>query len=175
MSNPASPLGWGIVGLGWVSADFTAPAILKSPGSRLVACLGSSHEKSRAVAERFVVPRAHASLEALMADPEVDAIYVATPNALHRETVLAAARAGKHVLCEKPFAMHVGDAREMAAACAEAGVLLRIAHQLRMEEAVVRVREIVRAGELGRIAAITMERASGMPPRTTWRFALGNG
>ena len=169
MSNSASPLRWGIVGLGWVSADFTGPAMLKSPGSRIAACLGSSLEKGKAFAERFQVERAHASLDAMMADPDVDAIYVATPNALHREVVLAAARAGKHVLCEKPFAMDVAEAREMTEACRRAGVILRVAHQLRLEAVVVRAREIVRSGRLGRIAAISLERASAMPPRTTWR------
>jgi 1,5-anhydro-D-fructose reductase (1,5-anhydro-D-mannitol-forming) len=169
MSEAHTPLRWGIIGLGWVSADFTAPAIQKSSGSRLLACLGSSPDKGKAFAERFSVPHVHASLAAMMADPEVDAVYVATPNALHSEAVLAAARAGKHVLCEKPFAMNAAEAREMAAACRQAGVVLRVAHQLRLEEAVVRAREIVQSGRLGRIAAISLERASANPPRKTWR------
>jgi 1,5-anhydro-D-fructose reductase (1,5-anhydro-D-mannitol-forming) len=169
MSNSASPLRWGIVGLGWVSTDFTGPAIVKSPGSRMVACLGSSPQKGKVFAERFELERVHADLDALMADPDVDAVYVATPNAMHREAVLAAARAGKHVLCEKPFAMTIADAQEMTEACRRAGVVLRVAHQLRLEEAVVRARAIVRSGRLGRIAAISLERASAMPPRTTWR------
>jgi 1,5-anhydro-D-fructose reductase (1,5-anhydro-D-mannitol-forming) len=165
----ASPLRWGIIGLGWVSSDYLAPAIRKSAASRLVACLGSSAEKGKAFAERFGVPRAHASLEAMMADPEVDAVYVATPNAIHVEAVLAAAAARKHVLCEKPFAMNAADARSMTQACAQAGVVLRVAHQLRLEQAVIHAREIARSGRLGRIAAISLERASAMPPRTTWR------
>ena len=165
----ASPLHWGIIGLGWVSSDFVVPAMRKNPGSRVVACLGSSPEKSKAFAERFGIAKAHGSLAAMMADGEVDAVYVATPNAIHQEAVLAAAQAGKHVLCEKPFAMNVGDAREMSAACRDAKVVLRVAHQLRMEEIVVRAREIVRSGRLGRIAAISLERASAMPPRSTWR------
>jgi 1,5-anhydro-D-fructose reductase (1,5-anhydro-D-mannitol-forming) len=169
MNNSISPLRWGIVGLGWVSTDFTAPAMAKSRGSRMAACLGSSPEKGRAFAERFQVERVHADLEAMMADPGVDAIYVATPNTTHRDIVLAAARAGKHVLCEKPFAMHVAEAREMGEACKRAGVVLRVAHQLRLEEVVIRAREIVRSGRLGRIAAISLERASAMPPRSTWR------
>jgi 1,5-anhydro-D-fructose reductase (1,5-anhydro-D-mannitol-forming) len=143
--------------------------MLKSTGSRITACLGSSLEKGKAFAERFGVERVHGSLDAMMADPNVDAVYVATPNAMHREAVLAAARAGKHVLCEKPFALHVAEAREMSEACKRAGVVLRVAHQLRLEEVVVRAREIARSGRLGRIAAISIERASAMPPRTTWR------
>jgi 1,5-anhydro-D-fructose reductase (1,5-anhydro-D-mannitol-forming) len=165
----ASPLNWGIIGLGWVSSDFAVPAMRKSSGSRVVSCLGSSPEKGKAFAERFGIDRAHGSLAAMMADGEVDAVYVATPNAIHKEAVLAAAQAGKHVLCEKPFAMNVRDAREMTAACRDAKVVLRVAHQLRMEETVVRAREIVRSGRLGRIAAISLERASAMPPRSTWR------
>jgi 1,5-anhydro-D-fructose reductase (1,5-anhydro-D-mannitol-forming) len=73
------------------------------------------------------------------------------------------------VLCEKPFAMKVEDAREMVDVCRKAGIVLRVAHQLRLEEAVVHAREIALSGRLGRIAAISLERASAMPPRTTWR------
>ena len=164
-----APLRWGVIGLGWATNDFVAPAMQKSAGSRIVACLGSSPEKGKVFAERFQVGTVHASLGAMLTDPNVDAVYVATPNATHKDMVVAAARAGKHVLCEKPFAMTVGEAREMAAACREAGVVLRVAHQLRLEPVVVRARQIVRSGRLGRIAAITLERASAMPPRTTWR------
>jgi 1,5-anhydro-D-fructose reductase (1,5-anhydro-D-mannitol-forming) len=169
MSAAAMPLRWGVIGLGWVSTDFTCPGMLASPGSRLVACLGSSPQKGAAFAARFGVERVHATLQAMMADPDVDAVYVAVPNALHREVVLAAAAAGKHLLCEKPFAMSVAEAREMTQACARAGVVLRVAHQMRMEQALVRAREIVRSGRLGRIAAVSFERASGNPPRDTWR------
>ena len=167
--SSASPLTWGVIGLGWVSTDFVVPGMRNSPGSKVLACLGSSPEKGKVFAERFGVPKAHPSLAAMLADRDIDAVYVATPNAMHKEAVVAAARAGKHVLCEKPFAMNVADARAMATACCDAGVVLRVAHQLRMEEIVIRAREIVQSGRLGRIAAISIERASGMPPRTTWR------
>ncbi|MCC6534335.1 MAG: Gfo/Idh/MocA family oxidoreductase [Burkholderiales bacterium] len=164
-----SRLRWGIIGLGWVSTDLVCPGMKKSPGSEIAACLGSSAEKGQAFAQRFGVPRVHATLSDMMQDADVDAVYVATPNALHKDAVLAAARAGKHVLCEKPFAMSVADARAMVQACRGAGIVLRIAHQLRMEQAVNRARDIVRSGALGRVAAISIERSSAMPPRTTWR------
>lgn len=169
MSGTPSPVRWGIVGLGWVSADFVAPAMVKSPGSRLVACLGSSLAKGQAFAERFGVERVHSDLEALMHDPDVDAVYIALPNALHHEAVLAAARGKKHVLCEKPFAMNVGQARQMVAACQAAGVILRIAHQIRLDTAVGRARAIVHSGRLGRLVAMSVERASGLAARTAWR------
>jgi 1,5-anhydro-D-fructose reductase (1,5-anhydro-D-mannitol-forming) len=161
---------WGVVGLGWVANDFVGPALKKSATSTMAACLGSTPEKTRAYAEKFGVERAHADLASLMADTTVDAVYIALPNAMHHDAVLAGARAGKHMLCEKPFAMHAGHAREMADACAKAGVVLRIAHQIRMDEAVTRARDIVRSGRLGNVVAVQLERTSAMPPRKTWRL-----
>jgi 1,5-anhydro-D-fructose reductase (1,5-anhydro-D-mannitol-forming) len=157
------------VGLGWAATDFVAPAMVKSAGSRLAACLGSSLAKGRAFAERFGVEHVHDDLDALMHDPDVDAVYIALPNTLHYAAVLAAAHGKKPVLCEKPFAMTVAQAREMVAACREAGVLLRIAHQIRLDAAIGRAREIVHSGRLGRLAAISLERASGLGARTLWR------
>lgn len=169
MSSPRKPLRWGVVGLGWVATDFVVPGIVKSPGSELVACLGSSVEKTRAFAERFKVPRPHADLQSLAADPEVDAVYVALPNALHHAAVLDIARAGKHILCEKPYAMKTAEARAMTAACRSAGVVLRVAHQIRLDAAVTRAREIVHSGRLGRLAAASLERASAVGARVSWR------
>jgi predicted dehydrogenase len=163
------PVRWGLVGLGWAAVDFVAPAMVKSAGSRLAACLGSSLDKGHVFAERFGVARVHGDLEALMHDPGVDAVYIALPNALHHTAVLAAARGKKHVLCEKPFALGVAHARQMVAACRDAGVILRIAHQLRLDAALGRVRDIVRSGRLGRLAALSLERSSGLGARTSWR------
>lgn len=170
MSEAKSTVGWGIVGLGWVSGDFVAPAMVASPGSRLAACVGSSLEKAQAFAQRFGVERAHADLGALLRDPAVDAVYIALPNKMHHEAVLATARAGKHILCEKPFAMSLDHAREMAQACREAGVILRVGHQIRMDAAVQRAREIVQSGRLGRLAAMSLERGSGLASRMPWRL-----
>ena len=169
VQDTPSSIRWGLVGLGWVTTDFIAPAMVQSPSSRLAACLGSSLAKGRAFAERFGVERVHGDLEALMHDPDIDAVYIALPNAMHHTAVLAAARGRKPVLCEKPFAMTVAQACEMVEACRAAGVLLRIAHQIRLDAAVRRTREIVRSGRLGRLVAITFERASGLALRTSWR------
>lgn len=169
MTDRQPILRWGVVGLGWVAQDFVAPGIVKSPGSELVACLGSAPEKTRAFAEKFGAPRQHADLDSLVTDPEVDAVYIALPNAMHHAAVLKAAMAGKHILCEKPFAMKAAQAREMAEACRKAGVVLRIAHQIRLDAAVVRAREIVSSGRLGRLVEVSLERASGLGTRTSWR------
>ena len=143
--------------------------MVKNETSQLAACLGSSRDKGQAFAERFGVERVHGDLEAIMRDPEVDAVYIALPNALHHEAVLEAARGKKHILCEKPFAMNVAHASEMVEACQDAGVILRIAHQIRLDAAVGRARDIVRSGRLGRLVAISLERASGLGARTLWR------
>jgi 1,5-anhydro-D-fructose reductase (1,5-anhydro-D-mannitol-forming) len=169
VSEALAPVRWGLVGLGWAATDFVAPAMVKSAGSRLAACLGSTLAKGHAFAERFGVERVHGDLEALVHDPDVDAVYIALPNALHHAAVLAAARGNKPVLCEKPFAMSVAQAREMVAACRDAGVILRIAHQLRLDAAIGRAREMVRSGRLGRLVAMSLERSSGLGARTSWR------
>lgn len=119
---PNLPIRWGLVGLGWVATDFVAPAMQASAAAQIVACLGSTDEKTDAFARQFDVPSAHGTLEGLMSDPNVDAVYIALPNAMHRDAVLAGAAAGKHMLCEKPFAMSGADAVEMVVACERAGV-----------------------------------------------------
>ncbi|MBX3650681.1 MAG: Gfo/Idh/MocA family oxidoreductase [Burkholderiales bacterium] len=169
MSSTQRPLRWGVVGLGWVATDFVAPGIVKSPGSRLTACLGSNPEKTRAFAAKFGVPHQHADLDGLVSDTEVDAVYIALPNAMHHAAVLKAAATGKHILCEKPFAMTTAQAREMVDACRKAGIVLRVAHQIRLDAAVVRAREIVSSGRLGRLAEVSLERASGLGSRVSWR------
>ena len=170
MNSNAKVVRWGIVGLGWAAADFVAPAMVKSAGSEIVACLGSSAEKTCAFAERFGIARAHQDLDALLGDAGIDAVYVALPNAMHHEAVLAGARANKHMLCEKPFAMRADHAREMADACKKAGVVLRVAHQIRLDAAVTRARDIVQSGRLGKVVAVNLQRTSARPPRKTWRL-----
>ena len=169
MGEAQGKCGWGVAGLGWVAGDFIVPAMVQQK-TRLAGCVGSTREKSQAFAQRFDFARAHDDLASLLRDPAVDAVYLALPNSMHHEAVLAAARAKKHILCEKPFAMSVAHAREMVAACRDAGVILRIAHQIRLDAAVVRAREIVRSGRLGRLAEISLERGSANPARKTWRL-----
>ena len=100
-------LGWGIAGFGWVARDFMAPAIAAA-GHRLVAVADPSRD-AQAAADRLGA-RPYRRVEELAADPAVDAIYVATPNHLHRAAVEAAAAGGKAVLCEKPIAATLPDA-----------------------------------------------------------------
>jgi 1,5-anhydro-D-fructose reductase (1,5-anhydro-D-mannitol-forming) len=166
---------WGVVGLGGVVVDSVAPAIVASSGSRLVACAGRNLDNARDVAREFSAERAYATQDELFADPEVELVYIATPNALHKDAVLAAARAGKHVLCEKPLALTVEDGREMDAACRSAGVILRVAFQIRLERMLIRVREIIASGALGELRTIGFERTAPLTQRGAWRHELRQG
>jgi 1,5-anhydro-D-fructose reductase (1,5-anhydro-D-mannitol-forming) len=160
---------WGIAGPGWVARDFIAPVIDARENSEISACIASSLAKGNDFAQEFQVPHVHEHMSDFVADADIDAIYIALPNALHHQAVLAAARAGKHILCEKPFALTIEHALEMTQACKAAGVILRIAHQIRLDSAIAHAREVVASGALGRLVSISVERASGLTVRPPWR------
>ncbi len=172
---PSSVVRWGIVGPGRIVANQIAPALARSPTSRLVACAASTLPKAEAFASHFAVANFYDNHETLVADPQVDAVFVATPNALHHRMVLAAARAGKHVLCEKPLALTVAHGREMVEACEKARVLLRVGFYLRLEEILVRARTLVRAGALGELRTIALSRTGPALLRAGWRLEAEGG
>ncbi len=118
----APPLRWGILGTGWIASQFTQA--LREHTTQRVAAVGSrSTESAAAFADRFEVPTAHGSYDALVADEGVDVVYVATPHNFHHPDALRAIRAGKHVLIEKPIALNADQAREIEAEAARAGVM----------------------------------------------------
>jgi predicted dehydrogenase len=122
--------------------------------TEVVAIASRDGERGRAVAERLGIGTVHDSYEALLADPTVDAIYIPLPNHLHPEWTIAAARAGKHVLCEKPLAMTSAAAQRMVDAAAAAGVLLVEAFMYRLHPSWLAVRELVASGRIGRLVAV---------------------
>jgi 1,5-anhydro-D-fructose reductase (1,5-anhydro-D-mannitol-forming) len=171
----SAPVRWGLVGLGGFAEKNVVPAIAASARSKLVACSGRSLEKSKQFAARLGIPRVYATHDELVLDGEVDAVYVATPNTLHDPVVLAAARAKKHVLCEKPMTMSVPAARQMADACRTAGVVLKLGFHLRFEEIVGRVRELIAAGTIGEVRAIAIERTAATDQPGAWRQKPAEG
>jgi len=120
----------------------------------VVAIASRDNETARRVASELGIPRSHGSYEALLADPEVDAIYIPLPNHLHMEWTIAAARAGKHVLCEKPLALTTADAQTMVDACRNDGVRLMEAFMYRLHPSWIAVRELVGSGRIGRLQAV---------------------
>jgi 1,5-anhydro-D-fructose reductase (1,5-anhydro-D-mannitol-forming) len=107
--------------------------------------------------------------------PDLDAVFVATPNAVRAPVVLAAARAGKHVLCEKPLALTVADCRAMVSTCRSAGVQLRVGLHLRFESSLWRIAEILQSGALGTVLALSIERTAPRGERVPWREDLAQG
>ena len=143
------PIGFGIVGAG-MAARFHARAIADTPGARLAAVCRADASRAAAAAAELGVP-CEASLDALLARPDVDAVCLCTPSGLHAAQAVAAARAGKHVLVEKPLALTLAAADAMIAACRDAGVRLGVALQRRNDPATRALHDAIRAGELGRL------------------------
>ncbi len=149
---------WGLVGLGRLANDWIAPAIRTSHSGRLVACAGHLIERTREFATTHGVERVYDSYEDLVKDPDVDAIYVAAPNHLHHSVAMAAAHAGKHVLCQKPMGLTVEEAEEMIDACATAGVTLRIGLQLRFQKVLQAAADQVQKGYIGSVREVSAQR-----------------
>lgn len=143
-------LKWGIIGAGDIMRRRVAPAITDLPNCELTAITRSRADLAESFAKEFGAKRWYANWREMLADEEVEAVYVATPVFLHAEQTIAAAEAGKHVLCEKPMAMNSDQCDRMVGACRENGVRLGIAYYRRFYPVLARVRAILDAGEIGR-------------------------
>jgi D-xylose 1-dehydrogenase (NADP+, D-xylono-1,5-lactone-forming) len=151
---------WGIVGPGKISRAFLT-GVAGSGTERAVAVGSRDLARAEAVARDFGLDRAYGSYEELLADDAVEAVYIGTPNSAHAPWAIAAARAGKHVLCEKPLGADLAEAEAMATAARDAGVWLMEAFMYRFHPRTLRLQELVRAGDIG---APTLVRASfGFP------------
>jgi predicted dehydrogenase len=147
-------LNWGILGCGDITDQRGAPAINAQANSRLVNFQSRTAALAEDFARRHGAERWTTSRAELLADPEVTAVYVATEHHRHCEDVLAAAAAGKHVLCEKPMANSVADCRRMIDACAANGVALQIAYYRRYYPKFVKVKELLDAGAIGEVVTV---------------------
>ncbi len=143
---------WGILSTANIGMTKVIPAIQKSPHSEVVAISSRDAGSARAAADRLGIARAHGSYEALIADPDIDAIYNPLPNHLHVELTLAANAAGKHVLCEKPIAITADEAKQLRNARTDR--LIMEGFMVRFHAQWLRAREIARSGELGRVRAV---------------------
>jgi 1,5-anhydro-D-fructose reductase (1,5-anhydro-D-mannitol-forming) len=140
---------WGIIGCGDVTEVKSGPGFQKADGSTLVAVMRRDAACAKDYASRHNVPRWYADADELIADREVDAIYVATPPSSHKEYVLKTARAGKPVLVEKPMALSAMECETMIVACRQAGVPLRVAYYRRKLPRFEKMREIIQSGVIG--------------------------
>lgn len=146
-------LSWGILGCAAI-ADLIIPAIRQSETGELTAIASRSADKAAAAARKAGIPRHYGSYEALLADPDIQAVYIPLPNDLHREWVVRAAEAGKHVLCEKPFALNAREAADMAEAGRRCGVAIAEGFMYRHHPRYQRAIELLRSGLIGEIRSL---------------------
>lgn len=144
-------IGYGVIGIGYHADRFMGPALSKAANTKFIAVCSRSLERAKDFASRHGVERTYDSLEKMLQDPEVDVLYVATPNSLHVQHTIAAAEAGKHVLCEKPMALTEADCERMIEACNKNKVKLAVDFQNRYHPAHVEARRLVQDGKIGEI------------------------
>src|SRR6266700_2981161 len=142
-------LGWGIITTGMHADLKVAPALNAAPEAELVAVYSRDQSRAEAFAQKHGATAAYSDLQALLYDTRVEAVFSASPNALHATQTLAAARAGKHVLVEKPMATTLDDAVTMVRACRDAGVKLGVGYHLRQHPGQRAVQRLIAQGEWG--------------------------
>ncbi|MFO7166693.1 MAG: Gfo/Idh/MocA family oxidoreductase [Chloroflexota bacterium] len=165
MGEPAHPLRWGIIGAGNVAEFKGGPALQQAAGSTVLAVMRRDAEQAAAVAARLGVPRVYSTLEGILADPEIDAVYIATPVVHHCSQTIAAAEAGKHVLVEKPMGMNRAECAQMIAACRAHGVRLGVAYYRRFYPVIRHAQALLASGALGDIIAARAQYVTAHVPR----------
>jgi predicted dehydrogenase len=167
---------WGILATGLIARLFTSDLVLR--GHKVAAVGSRSRQTAERFAAKFGISKAHGSYEALVADPEVDIVYVATPHPLHAPNAIAALEAGKHVLVEKPFTMNAAEAQKVMDLAERKGLLALEAMWTRFLPHMLRIREIVASGILGEIRSIVADHTQDLPDDPTHRLnalELGGG
>jgi 1,5-anhydro-D-fructose reductase (1,5-anhydro-D-mannitol-forming) len=166
------PVRWGILGCGWITSEAIAPALAALPEASVHSACSRDAGRAASFCEPYGA-KPYSDLRQFLADPDLDAVFVATPNHRHLADVLACAAAGKHVLCDKPLAPTTADAQRMVAACREAGVSLGVGYQLRFNPVHREIARRVATGKLGRIAYAHIHACFRYPfPPSEWRRHL---
>jgi predicted dehydrogenase len=169
----AERLGIGVIGVGGMAMYFHLPAVERTGRAYVAAVCDVNQEALERAARRFGVPETYTRYEDLVASPRVAAVLIATSNDQHAPVALAALKAGKHVLCEKPLALSVAEAREMQRAAAESGLVTGVNFSYRQDPAVRFVADLLARGEIGRPTFLTVQYLQGnlADPQVplTWR------
>jgi predicted dehydrogenase len=178
-NEPAStaPTRWGILGTGWIATLFATDLRLLDD-AELVAVGSRSQESADAFGAEYGAGRCYPTYAELVADPDVDAVYIASPHPKHHEDALMAIEAGKAVLCEKPFTVNAAQAREVVAAASARGVFVLEAMWTRFLPHIVRVRELVASGVLGEVRSVYADHGQWFardPKHRLFDPALGGG
>ena len=174
MAEEGRQINFALAGLGSLSTNQIAPALEKTEYARLAGIITGTPAKAEEWKSRYSIPDANVygyeSMDALADNPDIDAVYIVTPNSLHAEQTLRAARAGKHVLCEKPMAISVAEGEAMVGACEEAGVKLAIGYRCQFEPHHLECLRLAREQEFGAIRIIEAGFAFRIGNPEQWRL-----
>jgi predicted dehydrogenase len=166
-------IGYCIIGLGRISMDHFMPGVLASKNAKITGIVSGHPEKAKEQAAKYGVPEtsiySYESMDQMKNNPAIDAVYVALPNSMHAEYTIRSAKAGKHVLCEKPMATTIADSKAMIQACKDANRKLMIAYRCHYEPTNLKAMQLIREGKLGTLQAI--ESANGFNEKAgEWRL-----
>lgn len=150
----SEPVRWGVIGTAAIAVNRVLPAMQQASNARLVGVASRTKSKAEKVAAQFGANKAYGSYEELLADPEIEAVYIPLPNGLHAEWSIKAMRAGKDVLCEKPLTMNAAEARQVQQVRQETGKLTIEAFAYRFSPGMERAIEIARSGRLGKLETV---------------------
>ena len=163
---------WGMIGCGSVAEVKSGPGFYKARDSALLALTSARPESARDYARRHGVPRVYENSAQLLADAEIDAVYIATPPSSHKRFALEAARAGKHVYVEKPMAMRLGECQEIVDACEKHGVRLFVAFYRRAMPRFLKIREWIDSGRIGEVRSVRVVQHQKSAPEENSRDTL---
>ena len=170
---------WGILATGNIAKNFARTIGAMNDPDEIIKAVGSRDaKKARGFADEYKIERAYGSYEELAADPDVEIVYIATPNNMHYENTLLCLNAGKHVLCEKPFTTCAQDAEKLYALAEEKGLFLMEGRWIRFLPMYAKLREILDSGELGEIRHMNVQYgfiANGARRERKFRSELGGG
>ena len=169
--TPPKKIGYAVIGLGRIAGHFM-PGSRSTTNSQITALVSGHRDKADRIAAEYGIPStgiySYENFDQIASNPAVDAVYVALPNSMHAEYTIRAAKAGKHVLCEKPMSTSVADAEQMIAACKAAKVKLMIAYRCHYEPTNLKAVRLIRDGALGQVQAIDSAFGFNMGPNE-WR------
>jgi predicted dehydrogenase len=166
-------IGYAMVGLGRISMDHFMPGLKDAKQSQLTGLVSGHRDKAEKNAAEYGVPTSaiynYENFDSIRDNKQIDAVYIALPNNMHAEYTIRAAKAGKHVLCEKPMATSVDDCKAMIQACRDANVKLMIAYRCQLEPTNLRAIQLIRDGSLGSVQAIESANGFNIAPGE-WRL-----
>ena len=161
---------WGLIGASTIAREWVIGAI-RATGGEVVSVMSTNAERGKAYAAENGIGKSVTDIDALVNDPDIDAVYISTTNELHRDQTLAAAKAGTHILCEKPLALSLDDASAMVEAAKDAGVVMATNHHLRNAATHRAMREAIKAGRVGTPLSARVFHAVYLPPHLQgWRL-----